>query len=64
MGHDASANRELVRRALTEAFIDKDASAIRPVPGGPGDGRLVEHWEVMQPAVAQTVSGNPMLTHA
>ncbi len=28
------------------------------------DGRLVEHWEVMQPEVAQTVSGNPMFTLA
>ena len=28
------------------------------------DGRLVEHWEVMQPEVAETVSGNPMFTPA
>ena len=35
MGNDASANRELVRRALTEAFIDKDASAIDRYWAGP-----------------------------
>jgi predicted SnoaL-like aldol condensation-catalyzing enzyme len=127
MGNDASANRELVRRALTEAFIDKDASAIDRYWAGPAyiqhhaqmpngtdmlkgfvgmigptvsyeigkivaegdivmvhsrhnlltpemmiavnifrvqDGRLVEHWEVMQPEVGQTVSGNPMFTPA
>ena len=28
------------------------------------DSLLVEHWEVMQPEVAQTVSGNPMFTPA
>ena len=123
MGNDASTNRELVRRALTEAFIDKDESAIDRYWAGPAyiqhqaqmpngtdmlkgfvgmvtyeigkivadgdlvmvhsrhnlltpdmmvavnifrvqDGRLVEHWEVMQPEVAQTVSGNPMFTPA
>ena len=127
MGNDASANRELVRRALTEAFVDKDASAIDRYWAGPAyiqhqvqmpngtdmlkdfvgmigptvryeigkivadgdivmvhsrhnlltpemmvavnifrvqDGRLVEHWEVMQPEVAETVSGNPMFTPA
>lgn len=125
---DAAANKELVRKAITELFINRDLSALdrywgdtyvqhnpgapngrEALPGlikslGPGfkyevgmlladgdlvavhrrytgfgpkpmivvdlfrvkDGKLVEHWDVVQQEVpaAQTKSGNPMFSVA
>ena len=51
MGTDASANREFVRRALTEAFIDKDPGAIERYWAGPG---YIQHQ-------AQMPNGTDML---
>ena len=125
---DASANKELVRKAITELFINRDLSAldrywgdtyVQHNPAGPNgrdalpglikslgpnfkyeagmmladgdfvavhgrytgvgpkpliavdmfrvkDGKLVEHWDVVQEEVpaAQTKSGNPMFSLA